>query len=56
MEDNATVLKPVGDALHVYFDSIVKEPLPKRWIDLINWLNEQEREQTEAEAHGQQSD
>ena len=51
MGENSTVLKPVGEALHVYFDSIVKEPLPRRWIDLINWLNEQERAQAEAELH-----
>jgi hypothetical protein len=47
VEDNPSVLKPVGEALHIYFDNVVNEPLPKRWIDLINWLNEQEREQAE---------
>ena len=50
MEEDRSVLKPVGEALHVYFNSIVKEPLPKRWVDLINWLNDQEREQAEAQA------
>ena len=30
-------------ALHAYFDGIMKEPLPERWVDLINRLNEEER-------------
>ena len=49
MEENRSVLKPVGEALHVYFDSIVKAPIPKRWMDLINWLDEEERAKAEAQ-------
>jgi hypothetical protein len=29
-------------------ENIIQEPLPERWVDLIQYLNAQEREQTEA--------
>ena len=38
----------IGKALRTQFDEIVDEPLPKRWIDLINYLNERDSEQREA--------
>ena len=34
----------IGKMLHAHFDEVVDEPLPKRWVDLIKYLNEQERE------------
>jgi hypothetical protein len=33
--------------LHAHFDAVVHEPLPQRWIDLINYLNAKEKAQTE---------
>jgi hypothetical protein len=36
----------LGPTLHDYFDTIASEPLPKRWVDLINHLNELERRRT----------
>jgi hypothetical protein len=30
--------------------TVTHEPLPKRWVDLIRYLNEQERQQSEAES------
>ena len=36
----------IGQTLHNQYESIAQEPLPKRWIDLINYLNESERNQT----------
>jgi hypothetical protein len=39
-------------ALHEYFDSIAKEPLPDKWVELIDKL--QERERKEAEARGRE--
>ena len=38
----------IGKALRTQFAEIVDEPLPTRWIDLINYLNERDREQREA--------
>jgi hypothetical protein len=40
---HSRILESIGQALHVRHDDIVKEPLPERWIDLINYLNEKER-------------
>jgi hypothetical protein len=41
-------------ALHHQYDGFAQGPLPRRWVDLIHYLDEQERErkcgpQTEAE-------
>ena len=32
-----------GRALHVRLADVIQEPLPARWIELIEHLNEQER-------------
>jgi hypothetical protein len=42
-EEKASFLWRLGKAFHVHFDGVANEPLPQRWIDLINYLNEQER-------------
>ena len=34
-------------ALRAQYDAILNEPLPERWVDLIERLNEQERVQRE---------
>jgi hypothetical protein len=46
-EEKASFLWRLGKALHVHFDGIANEPLPQRWIDLINYLNEKERRKPE---------
>jgi hypothetical protein len=33
--------------LHVQMDHITREPVPRRWIELIQHLNEQERKSSE---------
>lgn len=38
----STIFYRINQALRHQYDEIVKEPLPKRWIDLINHLNELE--------------
>ena len=48
-----TVLQLFGNALRGQRDGIVEEPLPRRWVDLIHHLDEQERKRSiplEAEA------
>ena len=37
------VFERLGKALHTHFDTIEREPLPERWVDLINYLNEREQ-------------
>ena len=37
----------IGKALRTQLDEIVDEPLPKRWIDLINYLNESDSKRRE---------
>ena len=41
-----TVLQLFGKALRGQRDGIVREPLPRRWVDLIHHLDEQERKRS----------
>jgi hypothetical protein len=38
-----SILARLGKALHVGTDDIAHEPLPRRWVELIHYLDEQER-------------
>ena len=40
-----SIVEFLRSALHARYDAILNDPLPERWVDLINHLNEQEREQ-----------
>jgi hypothetical protein len=42
-----SILGRLGKALHIQNDDNTHEPLPKRWIDLILHLEEQERRRSE---------
>ena len=42
-----TILQRLGKVLHVHIDDITHEPPPRRWVDLIHHLNEQERRRSE---------
>jgi hypothetical protein len=37
------VFECMGKTLNSQYDAIVQEPLPQRWVDLIQFLNESER-------------
>jgi hypothetical protein len=39
------VFRRISAMLRDQFDRVVGEPLPQRWVDLINLLNEQERQE-----------
>ena len=54
MQFQETILQRLGKALHVRMDDITNEPLPRRWVDLIHHLDDQERKQ--AERHGPDRD
>ena len=42
------IFERIGKMLHDQLADIAREPLPERWTDLINYLNDQERRQREA--------
>jgi len=44
-----TILQRIGKALHVYIDDSTREPLPRRWVDLIHHLNDEERPHSEGD-------
>ena len=37
------IVAGIGKVLHERLEGDVHEPLPERWVDLIHYLNEQER-------------
>ena len=53
---NASILRRLTKALHDQFDDIAHQPLPQRWVDLIHYLDEEERkgerQQAEPEPRG----
>jgi hypothetical protein len=42
-----SILRRLGKVLHDQDGHITREPLPKRWVDLIHYLDEQERKNSE---------
>jgi hypothetical protein len=46
-ESEAIALR-LGKVLHDLFASVLNDPVPERWVDLINRLNEEERQKAEA--------
>jgi hypothetical protein len=49
--EEVSVASRLRKALHAHFDSVVSEPLPERWVDLIKYLNERERAKKRADGH-----
>ena len=41
-----TIIGRLAKRLHVRIDDITHEPLPRRWVELILYLEEQERERS----------
>jgi hypothetical protein len=44
------VLQGVGKGLRARLAPVTKEPLPKRWVELIHYLNEIERREAARES------
>ncbi len=53
LEASAEIFERIGQALHRAHDGIVHEPVPERWIDLINRWNAEEDAQRLKEASEQ---
>jgi hypothetical protein len=43
-----SILERIGKALHDRYDALTREQLPSRWVDLIHYLDDKEREQADA--------
>jgi hypothetical protein len=41
----------IGKSLRERCDDATHEPLPERWVELIDYLNAREREQADARPH-----
>ena len=44
---NESILRRLAKALHDQYDDIADQPLPRRWVDLIHYLDEQELKRAE---------
>jgi hypothetical protein len=50
LRSEASLLDLIGKALRADFEDTKRQPLPKRWVDLIRHLDEQERRQSHSSA------
>ena len=48
LQEQETILRRIGNALRGQSEHITHETLPKRWVELIHYLDEEERKRTEA--------
>lgn len=44
----ASIVEFLRIALHARYDAVLNEPFPERWVDVIQHLNDQEREPAKA--------
>ena len=47
MHVHETILGRLGKALQGLLDGVPQEPMPRRWVDLIRYLEEQEKRQAD---------
>jgi len=47
LQEQETILRRIGNALRGQSEDITHEPMPKRWVDLVHFLDEQERKRGE---------
>jgi hypothetical protein len=47
-----SILRRLGKVLHVGTEDITHEPLPQRWVELIHYLDEQERKRSNRSREG----
>ena len=48
-QGHTSFLERLSKALHLHYDDIAKEPLPRRWVDLIEYLDEEEERRKRSE-------
>ena len=51
-QGHASLLERLSKALHLHYDEIANEALPRRWVDLIQHLDEEERKRSEGHQPG----
>ena len=40
------IMRRIGTVLRITNDDVTHEPLPERWVDLIHYLDEKERQES----------
>jgi hypothetical protein len=51
-QGHASLLERLSKALHLHYDEIANEALPRRWVDLIQHLDEEERRRSQGHQPG----
>jgi hypothetical protein len=49
-----TILQRLGRTFRGHDEDITHEPLPRRWVDLIHFLDEQERKRSDRQPEPEQ--
>ena len=49
-ETQRKIYRRIGGLMREQYDEVCREPLPERWVDLIKYLNERERDTLPAPA------
>ena len=44
--EHSSSIRQIGKLLRLHYNEVADEPLPRRWVDLINYLNAKERAAT----------
>jgi hypothetical protein len=47
LQEQETILRRIGKAFRGQSEDITHETMPKRWVDLIHYLDEEERKRAE---------
>jgi hypothetical protein len=47
LQGHESILQHIGEVLCAQDDDVTHEPVPTRWVDLIHYLDEQERGRAE---------
>jgi hypothetical protein len=47
LQAQESILQRIGKVLRTHDDAITHEPVPTRWVDLIHYLDQQERRRAE---------
>lgn len=47
LQGHESILQHIGKVLRAQDDDITHQPLPTRWVDMVHYLDEQERRRAE---------
>jgi hypothetical protein len=55
MTEQLTIVQDLTEGLHGRLDDITREPFPRRWVELIHYLNALERRQPRPDSSAEET-